>query len=279
MFIFQKRRKLNNAMICHHPACTKNNENRPMLLCKECDSTLHSRPESSGHLVLDLPKRKAGYDSTLHLRPKSSGHLVLDLLKRKAGYDSTLHSRPESSGHLVLDLLKRKAVNEKTARFMHTNSTPNFINQSLTSMDIEEIEPGEGDDDGELVVAMETDRKNSVSKDIVDGSEAEKKLKRKKVVKAKRRHTTGFRSHSASDIFGHPVNSDDEGSHEHRYSYHGSIDENTLMASSGRSPNQALQRVGKGTINHETFTLKILLPCGDEDIEIIAAEKNVSLRL
>ncbi|XP_052759637.1 pleckstrin homology domain-containing family G member 5-like isoform X2 [Mya arenaria] len=217
-----------NILICHHPACTKNNENRPMLLCKECDSTLHSRPESSGHLVLDLPKRKA--------------------------------------------------VNEKTARFMHTNSTPNFINQSLTSMDIEEIEPGEGDDDGELVVAMETDRNNSVSKDIVDGSEAEKKLKRKKVVKAKRRHTTGFRSHSASDIFGHPVNSDDEGSHEHRYSYHGSIDENTLMASSGRSPNQALQRVGKGTINHETFTLKILLPCGDEDIEIIAAEKNVSLR-
>lgn len=44
--------------ICHHPGCTRNNENRPMLLCKECDNNIHQRADYSGHLVLDLPKRK-----------------------------------------------------------------------------------------------------------------------------------------------------------------------------------------------------------------------------
>lgn len=44
--------------ICHHPGCSQLNENRPLLLCKECDNSIHSRPDSSGHLVLDTPKRK-----------------------------------------------------------------------------------------------------------------------------------------------------------------------------------------------------------------------------
>ncbi|XP_053378872.1 pleckstrin homology domain-containing family G member 5-like isoform X3 [Mercenaria mercenaria] len=162
-----------NVMICHHPGCTKNNENRPMLLCKECDGNIHQRPEYTGHLVLDLPKRKSQH--------------------------------------------------ERTARFAHANSTPAFPNQvSVSSMDIEEIENDEGIEDGESLVAMETEQK--LSKEAPDMGEVEKKLKRKKVVKAKRRHTTG-------------------------------------------------------AINHETFTMKIRsIDNEEEDIEIVAAEKNVSLR-
>ncbi|KAL4220833.1 Pleckstrin y domain containing [Mactra antiquata] len=175
MFVFKKRRKLNNSTICHHPGCTKNNENRPMLLCKECDHNIHQKPEYTGHLVLDLPKRK-----------------------------STI---------------------EKSTRFSHANSTPAFSNQSMNSMDIEEIEHDEGIDETDSTIIMETnDECNNVpSNEAPDMGEVEKKLKRKKVVKAKRRHTTG-------------------------------------------------------TINHETFTVKIIKKEGDDDIEIVAAEKNISLR-
>lgn len=60
----------------------------------------------------------------------------------------------------------------------------------------------------------------------------------------------GARSHSASDIFqGHDMPSDDEEIKEERFSYHGSIDENTLAADvtytrrpSISSPPQAVQR-------------------------------------
>ncbi|KAH3818224.1 hypothetical protein DPMN_119823, partial [Dreissena polymorpha] len=153
--------------ICHHPGCTQNNEDRPMLLCKECDMSIHARPEFNGHLVLDVPKRKSS--------------------------------------------------NERTTRFAHANSTPSFSNQSLISMDIDE---GLCPEEEELPVPMEMDRRHSFSK--VTETEDDKKLKRKKVVKAKRRHTTGV-------------------------------------------------------INHETFTLKIRHN-DDEEIEIIAAERGVSLR-
>ncbi|XP_060569640.1 uncharacterized protein LOC132728048 [Ruditapes philippinarum] len=222
-----------NVMICHHPGCTKNNENRPMLLCKECDSNIHQRPEYTGHLVLDLPKRKSQH--------------------------------------------------ERTARFAHANSTPAFPNNmSMSSMDIEEIENDEGIEDGDGPITMETEQKQS--KEVPEMGEVEKKLKRKKVVKAKRRHTTGVRSHSASDIFnGNDVQSDDEEIKGQRFSYHGSIDENALGVEEYKrrpsisSPPQALQR--KGAINHETFTMKIRsIDNEDEDIEIVAAEKNVSLR-
>ncbi|XP_052284286.1 uncharacterized protein LOC127880865 isoform X3 [Dreissena polymorpha] len=154
-------------LICHHPGCTQNNEDRPMLLCKECDMSIHARPEFNGHLVLDVPKRKSS--------------------------------------------------NERTTRFAHANSTPSFSNQSLISMDIDE---GLCPEEEELPVPMEMDRRHSFSK--VTETEDDKKLKRKKVVKAKRRHTTGV-------------------------------------------------------INHETFTLKIRHN-DDEEIEIIAAERGVSLR-
>ncbi|XP_041377532.1 pleckstrin homology domain-containing family G member 5-like isoform X2 [Gigantopelta aegis] len=46
------------AMICHHPECSENNGDRPLLLCKQCDISIHSNSDSSGHLVLDAPKKR-----------------------------------------------------------------------------------------------------------------------------------------------------------------------------------------------------------------------------
>ena len=55
-----------------------------------------------------------------------------------------------------------------------------------------------------------------------------------------------MRSHSASDIFtGNMATSDDEETRDHRYSYHGSIDENSIPARRPSVSNHALQRVGK----------------------------------
>ncbi|XP_063409982.1 pleckstrin homology domain-containing family G member 5-like isoform X3 [Mytilus trossulus] len=47
-------------MVCHHPDCTESNGNAPLLLCGDCDKSIHSRSElgNSSHLVLDAPKRK-----------------------------------------------------------------------------------------------------------------------------------------------------------------------------------------------------------------------------
>ncbi|OWF37173.1 Pleckstrin homology domain-containing family G member 5 [Mizuhopecten yessoensis] len=49
-----------NIQVCHHPQCTEPNGNQPLLLCKECDRTIHGNYQFSGHLVLDAPKKKPG---------------------------------------------------------------------------------------------------------------------------------------------------------------------------------------------------------------------------
>ncbi|XP_033763522.1 uncharacterized protein LOC117344805 [Pecten maximus] len=49
-----------NIQVCHHPQCTESNGNQPLLLCKECDRTIHGNYQFSGHLVLDAPKKKPG---------------------------------------------------------------------------------------------------------------------------------------------------------------------------------------------------------------------------
>ncbi|ESO82524.1 hypothetical protein LOTGIDRAFT_169845 [Lottia gigantea] len=44
--------------ICHHPECVQENKNQPLLLCRMCDTQIHSKPGYSGHLVLDSPRKK-----------------------------------------------------------------------------------------------------------------------------------------------------------------------------------------------------------------------------
>lgn len=74
-----KERKL-AIRVCHHPDCTENG--KPLLLCGDCDKSIHGRSElgNSSHLVLDhVPKRKnataaAASNGSLH-RGKSAPDL------------------------------------------------------------------------------------------------------------------------------------------------------------------------------------------------------------
>ncbi|KAJ8319962.1 hypothetical protein KUTeg_001549 [Tegillarca granosa] len=52
-------------MVCHHPECTENNGDKPLLMCRECDKSIHGSPDYSGHLVLDAPKKKISAQSSL----------------------------------------------------------------------------------------------------------------------------------------------------------------------------------------------------------------------
>nr|KAG5700214.1 hypothetical protein BaRGS_011057 [Batillaria attramentaria] len=49
--------------VCHHPQCTEDNKDLPLLLCRQCDVDIHRNPGYSGHLVLDVSgKRGGGYN-------------------------------------------------------------------------------------------------------------------------------------------------------------------------------------------------------------------------
>ncbi|XP_076085276.1 uncharacterized protein LOC143056082 isoform X4 [Mytilus galloprovincialis] len=64
-------------MVCHHPDCTESNGNAPLLLCGDCDKSIHSRSElgNSSHLVLDAPKRKNNTANGALPRGKSTPNL------------------------------------------------------------------------------------------------------------------------------------------------------------------------------------------------------------
>ncbi|GFN96429.1 hypothetical protein PoB_002293500 [Plakobranchus ocellatus] len=44
--------------VCHHPVCTEENKGLPLLLCSQCEESIHRQPEYSGHLVLDISHRR-----------------------------------------------------------------------------------------------------------------------------------------------------------------------------------------------------------------------------
>ncbi|XP_025083747.1 uncharacterized protein LOC112557874 isoform X3 [Pomacea canaliculata] len=48
-------------MVCHHPQCSEDNHDKPLLLCRQCDLDIHRQPEFSGHLVLDATSKRLSY--------------------------------------------------------------------------------------------------------------------------------------------------------------------------------------------------------------------------
>ncbi|CAC5372385.1 PLEKHG5 [Mytilus coruscus] len=64
-------------MVCHHPDCTEPNGNAALLLCGDCDKSIHSRSElgNSSHLVFDAPKRKNNTANGALPRGKSTPNL------------------------------------------------------------------------------------------------------------------------------------------------------------------------------------------------------------
>lgn len=71
-----KDRKL-GIRVCHHPDCTEPNGNAALLLCGDCDKSIHSRSElgNSSHLVFDAPKRKNNTANGALPRGKSTPNL------------------------------------------------------------------------------------------------------------------------------------------------------------------------------------------------------------
>ncbi|XP_023931777.1 uncharacterized protein LOC106167152 [Lingula anatina] len=49
--------------VCHHSDCQEQNGHKPLMLCAECDKTLHESGSHEGHLRFDLPHRAKVFTS------------------------------------------------------------------------------------------------------------------------------------------------------------------------------------------------------------------------
>ncbi|KAK3104455.1 hypothetical protein FSP39_002420 [Pinctada imbricata] len=179
--------------------------------------------------------------------------------------DRGIHGNPEFSSHLVLDASKRRTAVSLIGR---GDSTPNLKGQA----EVNESEVGGQGDDNQ----------STNGEDIVDGifmkkpdvvdfrppptpSAAELKLKRKKVLKLKRRHTDGSQS-------GNDFNSEDSDDTEPNIVRRKSDD-----LHSGSPSQRLIRRHSKSVISDECFTIRFP-EIGDNDMEIVAAIRGVSLR-
>ncbi|XP_069114478.1 pleckstrin homology domain-containing family G member 5-like isoform X3 [Argopecten irradians] len=132
--------------VCHHPQCTESNGNQPLLLCKECDRTIHGSYQFSGHLVLDAPKKKPG----LGVMPRGISAPTLPQ------YDGT-----------------------------HSDSEAVDCQPAEEDVDEEEEDTGNVAEDGDVPDGIYMKKQEFGTLPTA----AELKLKRKKAMKLKRRHT------------------------------------------------------------------------------------------
>ncbi|XP_060071325.1 uncharacterized protein LOC132551228 [Ylistrum balloti] len=135
-----------SVQVCHHPQCTEQNDNQPLLLCKECDRTIHGNYQFSGHLVLDAPKKKPG----LGVMPRGISAPTL----------------PNYDGN-------------------HSDSEATDCHPAEEEEDEEEDETGNVREDGDAVDGIYMKKQEFTTLPTA----AELKLKRKKAMKLKRRHT------------------------------------------------------------------------------------------
>ncbi|XP_046562367.1 uncharacterized protein LOC124271315 [Haliotis rubra] len=153
--------------VCHHPQCTEENRDRPLLLCQQCDLDIHKKPElNQGHLVLDaVPK-----DVCHHPQCTEENRDRPLLLCRQCDLD--IHKKPEFAGHLVLDAPKRRKP------ILSHISSPESGNHSNSEAG-EESEGEEDTVDGIYIKNSEKGKRSRSPGDI------ERRLKRKKAVKKK----------------------------------------------------------------------------------------------
>ncbi|XP_063409981.1 uncharacterized protein LOC134693194 isoform X2 [Mytilus trossulus] len=222
-------------MVCHHPDCTESNGNAPLLLCGDCDKSIHSRSElgNSSHLVLDAPKRKNNTALTNGALPRGK---------------STPNLNTENSDN----------ENREADTCNQGDQTDGMYNKRAEAYKFQTPAPT---------------------------SSLEAKLKRKKVLKNKRRHTDGERpiknDHEAFSDY-----SDDESDQSPDLAddvsrYTKGNGKKVLRPKSedldaGSVSQRALRRQSKTVISDECFTLRFL--DRDNDVEIMAAVKGISLR-
>ncbi|XP_048250123.1 pleckstrin homology domain-containing family G member 5-like isoform X2 [Haliotis rufescens] len=207
--------------VCHHPQCTEENQDRPLLLCHQCDLDIHKKPEFTGHLVLDAPKRR---------KPILS-HI----------------SSPESGNH--------------------SNS--------------EAGEESEGDEDTVDGIYIKNTEKAKRSR---SPSDIERRLKRKKAVKKKSIvKNDGFIRHSQSLDSGLNMANSPEHDSESRDASEGLKEDGVLedingdpgLPPSGRVP---LRQQSRLPSVDDYFTLRFADNIDGEDVEVVAAVKNVTLQ-
>ncbi|XP_052081705.1 uncharacterized protein LOC127719536 isoform X2 [Mytilus californianus] len=220
-------------MVCHHPDCTEPNGNAALLLCGDCDKSIHSRSElgNSSHLVFDAPKRKNNTANGALPRGKSTPNLNTE--------NSDNENRETDTGN-------------------QGDQTDGMYNKRAEAYKFQTPAPT---------------------------SSLEAKLKRKKVLKSKRRHTDGEQP-IKNDYEAFSDYSDDEsdqspGLADDVSRYTKGNGKKVLRPKSedldaGSVSQRALHRQSKTVISDECFTLRFL--DRENDVEIMAAVKGVSLR-
>ncbi|XP_076085275.1 uncharacterized protein LOC143056082 isoform X3 [Mytilus galloprovincialis] len=219
-------------MVCHHPDCTESNGNAPLLLCGDCDKSIHSRSElgNSSHLVLDAPKRKNNTANGALPRGKSTPNLNTE--------NSDNENRETDSGN-------------------QGDQTDGMYNKRAEPYKFQTPAPT---------------------------SSLEAKLKRKKVLKNKRRHTDGeqpiindFEAFSDySDESDQSLGLADDVSRYTKGNVKRVLRPKSEDLDAGSVSQRALRRQSKTVISDECFTLRFL--DRDNDVEIMAAVKGISLR-
>ncbi|XP_067658142.1 pleckstrin homology domain-containing family G member 5-like isoform X3 [Haliotis asinina] len=109
--------------VCHHPQCTEENRDRPLLLCRQCDLDIHKKPEFAGHLVLDAPKRRKPILSHIST-PESGNHSNSEAGEESEGEEDTVDGiyiknsekgkRSRSPSDIERRLKRKKAVKKKS---------------------------------------------------------------------------------------------------------------------------------------------------------------------
>ncbi|KAK7487683.1 hypothetical protein BaRGS_00021102, partial [Batillaria attramentaria] len=95
--------------VCHHPQCTEDNKDLPLLLCRQCDVDIHRNPGYSGHLVLDVSgKQSDSGDDSHHDEDVVDGR---QLFVKKPSKD---YRRNRSPSEVERKLKRKKAVKKKS---------------------------------------------------------------------------------------------------------------------------------------------------------------------
>ena len=58
--------------VCHHSDCQDKNSHRPLMLCEDCDTQIHNKPENAGHLRFDILPKKGRKKHSILLQIRSS---------------------------------------------------------------------------------------------------------------------------------------------------------------------------------------------------------------
>ncbi|XP_021339321.1 pleckstrin homology domain-containing family G member 5-like isoform X2 [Mizuhopecten yessoensis] len=224
-----------NIQVCHHPQCTEPNGNQPLLLCKECDRTIHGNYQFSGHLVLDAPKKKPG----LGIMPRGISAPTL----------------PHFDGN-------------------HSDSEATECHPAGEE-DMEE-NTGNGGEGGDTVDGIYMKKQEFGTLPTA----AEMKLKRKKAMKLKRRHTDDGQHVSTASVDSDESEDSDQGQGQCQ-------DNNDIKIKHSRRKSEELQTGSQVTFNRQTSSKSVVneeyftVTFGkkNKDMEIVAAIKGISLRL